>query len=259
MRSAFYLSVILLLASCQQKKIQDAQSKSILKHHERDIVAAKSGSDSRAAKETRERDLRKLAMLKAIKGYRFVVQGNFDGLCGREVLTEHICSALLHEETNKFYEGLPYDEYPYVNELKENYSFVSCDHKDVDTLKCSGGLGLLLLKNEGDLNGDGTDEITMVVNNADYNNANHCDLMTYKDGKWRTLYSFGIWDWQVPMLPDNMPDTTGQLTAKDSANWLRAKQLSAFSFIKKIEKNKIQVTCRVEDSEETKIVVLPGE
>ncbi|MEO6630400.1 MAG: hypothetical protein ABIN13_01720, partial [Mucilaginibacter sp.] len=62
-------------------------------------------------------------------------------------------------------------------------------------------LGLAYLKNEGDLDGDGGDEVSYVINWADWSNVNTWHIDTYKHGKWKDLYSFSIRDWQLPDLP----------------------------------------------------------
>lgn len=134
----------------------------------------------------------------------------------------------------------------------------------------SGGqlLGLSYLKNEGDLNGDGTDEVSYVVNWADWSNLNTWHLVTYKNKKWTALYSFPIWDWQLPDLPetfnhyglfgleDKLINTTNDTINKQ----IEQKLLNFKGLVKRIDKNKIQVIFRNEEAEEdTKIVDLKGE
>jgi len=141
-----------------------------------------------------------------VLSYRFIISGDFDGDGNKEKLIEHFFSRISHRETNKFYEGLSdYDQLVALTLKKEPYSFVISDNQLIDTLHISSEgqlLGLSFLKNEGDLNGDGTDEISYVVNWADRSNTNTWYVVTYKNKKWTELYSFPIWDWQLPDLPE---------------------------------------------------------
>ena len=193
-------------------------------------------------------------------GYRFTISGDFNGDGKEEKLTEHYYSSIDNKESNKFYEGLP--DYTKLVELtikKDPRSFVTSGSKFIDTLHISQGgqlLGLSYLKNEGDLNGDGTDELSYVVNWADWSNVNTWHLMTYKNGKWIELYSFGIWDWQLPNLPGvitqysvvGLEDKIIN-TENDSLNQHLKKELKSFKgLIRKIETNTIEVICRNEEA-----------
>jgi hypothetical protein len=139
-------------------------------------------------------------------GYRFVIKGDFDGDGKQEQLVEHFYSLKTHKETNKFYENIPdYEKLVELTVQKEPHSLVSCSNPTIKDLEISQGgqlLGLSYLKNEGDLNGDGTDEVSYVVNWADWSNLNHWHLMTYRNQQWEELYTFSIWDWQLPDLPE---------------------------------------------------------
>ncbi len=147
-----------------------------------------------------------LKKMKPVFGYRFVIKGDFDGDGEQEQLLEHFYSLKTNKETNKFYENIPdYGDLVTLTIKKDPYSFVSCTNKNIKNLEISQGgqlLGLSYLKNEGDLNGDGTDEVSYVVNWADWSNLNHWHLMTYRNQQWEELYTFSIWDWQLPDLPE---------------------------------------------------------
>ena len=191
--------------------------------------------------------------IKPVFGYRFIISGDFDGDGKKEKFIEHFVSGLDNKETNKFYEGLTdYDQLVALTIKKEPYSFVVSDNKLIDTLHISSGgqlLGLSYLKNEGDIDGDGGDEISYVVNWADWSNMNTWHLMSYKNGKWVELYSFDIWDWQLPDLPatfnqygwfgleDKLVNTTDDKISKE-----QEEELLAFKgLVKKIGTNKIQI------------------
>lgn len=189
---------------------------------------------------------------KPIFGYRFIIEGDFDGDGKKENMVEHYYSRWNHQETNKYYSHI--DDYDFLVSLtqkKRPYSFASSDNKNIDTLKFSDldqVFGLSYLKNEGDLNGDGTDEISFVMDYADWSNINRCYIMTYKDGTWKELYSFEIRDFQLPALPEAVSDyglfgTDGrQFVTKDSENKKLEKELMKFpGLVKNLGNHRIEI------------------
>jgi hypothetical protein len=205
--------------------------------------------------------------IKPIFGYRFIISGDFDGDGKKENLIEHFFSALDNKETNKFYDSLrEYEQLVALTSKKSPYSFVTSNNKSIDTLHISSSkqlLGLSYLKNEGDLNGNGTDELSYVVNWADWSNLNTWYIMTYKNNRWTQLYSFPIWDWQLPDLPETF-NQYGPFglenkvinTTNDTVNKQIERELNEFKgMVKKIEINKIQVTFRNDNAEEDTMIV----
>lgn len=210
--------------------------------------------------------LKQDSKLKPVFGYRFIISGDFDGDSKKENLIEHFFSGIDNKETNKFYENLEYDDLVDLTMKKKPYSFILSDNKQIDTLHISSSaqlFGLSYLKNEGDLNDDGTDEVSYVVNFADWSNLNTWHLMTYKNNKWRELYSFHIWDWQLP----NLPETSNQyglfglenkiVNSEDAiTNNEIDNELKNFKgLVKKIKTNKIQVIYRTDEADEDTIIV----
>lgn len=205
--------------------------------------------------------------IKPVFGYRFIISGDFDGDGKKEKLIEHFFSSLDNKETNKFYNSLSdYDQLVALTIKKKPFSFVNSDNKLIDTLHISSDeqlLGLSYLKNEGDLNGDGTDEVSYVINWADWSNLNTWHLVTYKNKKWSELFSFQIWDWQLPDLPEtfNQYGLFGLEqkiinTANDTVNKRIEKELMNFKgLVKKIKTNKIQIIYRNDEAEEDTIIV----
>ena len=200
-----------------------------------------------------------------IFGYRFVISGDFDGDGKEEKLIEHFISGLDNKETNKFYANITYGDLIYLTSQKEAYSFVLSDNKLIDTLHIISGMhfGLSYLKNEGDLNGDGTDEISYVVNLADYSNLNTWYIMTYRHGKWVYLYSFDIWDWQLPDLPETFNQyglfgiENKLIVTNDTINKEIERELKAFKgLVRKIKTNKIEIICNNDGDLDTMIVNL---
>lgn len=205
--------------------------------------------------------------VKPIWGYRFVIEGDFDGDGRKEKLTEHFESRVENKETNKYYENLAdYDELVALTMQKEPYSFVTSDNLLIDTLHISTDvqqLGLSYLKNEGDLNGDGTDEVSYVVNWADWSSTNTWYIVTWKKEGWQVLYSFRIWDWQLPELPGvisqyglfGLADKT-VIPPDDIVNQQIEKELRDFDgLVKKIETNKIQIIYSNDEAEMDTIIV----
>ena len=255
------LSVLTLLFSCDNstKKSQEGNAVSKIDTLQQDTFKSKNQF---------EETLKTIPKnIKPIFGYRFVITGDFDGDGKKEKLIEHYFSALVNKETNKFYDSLPeYDHLVALTIKKEPYSFAISNNKFIDTLHISSSgqlLGLSYLKNEGDLNGDGTDEISYVVNWADWSNLNTWHLMTFKNKKWQELYSFPIWDWQLPDLPEtfNQYGLFGLEnkiinTTNDTINKRLEKELTDFKgLLKKIKTNKIEVIFRNAEAEEDTLIV----
>jgi hypothetical protein len=195
-----------------------------------------------------------------VMGYRFSVEGDFDGDGKKETLTEHFVSGIDGKETNKFYDStINYDQLIVLVGRKEPKSFAISSNKKIDTLHIAGGwqcLGLSMLRNEGDLNGDGRDEISYVINHADWSSINTCYISTFTKEGWKVLHRFEIRDWQLPELPDSQKiigimgvEDINSTYGNDSINLVLTKELENFGgFVKKIKKGTIQVATISEDA-----------
>lgn len=198
-----------------------------------------------------------------IFGYRFTIEGDFDGDGKKEKLTEHFISGIDKKETNK-YESADYGDMVDMTIKKKPVSFVLSDNKKVDTLRIySGGqlFGISYLKNEGDLNGDGTDEVSYVIDWADWSNNNFWCIVTYKNHKWIELYRFQIWDWQLPDLPEatnqyGLFGTESKNLVNDTANVRLIKELNSFKgLVKKIKNNKIRIIYKTDEADMDTMIV----
>ncbi len=199
--------------------------------------------------------------VKPVFGYRFIINGDFDGDGRNENLVEHYYSGLEKKETNKFFDGVDYDSLVTLTRKKEPFSFVLCDDASIDTLKITSldlNFGLSYFKNEGNIDGEGGDEVSYVVNWADWSNCNTWHLMTYKNKKWKEIYSFPIWDFQLPDLPETanqyglfgLEDKVINI-ANDTNNQRIEKQMNEFKgLVQKLATNKIQVIYRNDEAEE---------
>lgn len=131
------------------------------------------------------------------------VKGNWKA-DGKEItLKEEYFSRKLQKNIIPAYiynDVLDYDSVVSITiDLRPALYLTSVDNS-IDTLfvsDISQLFGFYLLKNEGDLDGDGGDELGIIVNFADYSSTNYYDILSYKNGKWVTLYSFPIWEWQL--------------------------------------------------------------
>lgn len=197
--------------------------------------------------------------LMPVFGYRFIIKGDFDGDGVQETLTEHFYSSTDKKESFKFYDSLSYDQLIVINAEKKPLSFLTCSNANVDTLHIASGpqFGLCYLKNEGDLNLDGRDEISYVIDWADFSSLNTCHLMSYNGIQWQELYSFGIWEWQIPSLPQGISqyglfglEDKIINTDNDTLNLILEKELLEFpGFIKKVKQGLIKVVVRTDEAE----------
>ena len=197
--------------------------------------------------------------LTPIMGSRLVLQGDFDGDGITDTLTEHFFSSIDNRETNKYYKDLDYELLVRLNDQQFPFSFVSSSNGKIDTLHIGSGLlfGLSWLKNEGDLNGDGTDEVSYVPDLADWSSLNHCVLMTYRHHRWEVLYRFPIWDWQLPDLPqtENEYGLFG-LQDKTIGGDAAASRANFSGFIKKIKPGRIMVWFENKGEQDSAIIRL---
>ncbi|MGC4102136.1 hypothetical protein [Ferruginibacter sp.] len=261
MRTLLIIPIVSLLFSCNSAPIKK-QAEKVLPHA--DTLQHVSSDTTNQLEET----LKTVPPnIQPVFGYRFVISGDFDGDGKQERLIEHFFSGIDHKETNKFYDSLPeYDQLVALTMKKEPYCFITSDNNSIDSFHIAADgqlLGLSYLKNEGDLDGDGADEISYVINWADWSNLNTWHIATYKNKKWVELYSFPIWDWQLPDLPETFSEY-GLFglenkfidTKNDTADKRMEKELLNFpGLVKKIGTDKIRVIYRNDDAEEDSMIV----
>lgn len=167
------------------------------------------------------------------------VSGDFDGDGIEESLYEHYFSDKLKTEIKRPHVKDDYSDledgsfFERVRDL-EPISFMTSNNNQIDTLRLSDSvaqLGLYFIKNEGDLDGDGGDEISVVMNWLQYSTTTYCSIYSYKSGKWVELYSFSTWTWAV----DEQADKGG--------------------LIRKISNNKIEIKYRTDEADQDTMIV----
>lgn len=204
--------------------------------------------------------------LHPVMGYRFVITGDFDGDGTKEKIAEHFYSIRDKKETEKFDDSLEYDQLVAVTIRKHPMSFLLSENLTIDTLLISTNpqlLGLRYAKNEGDLNGDGRDELSYVVEWADWSNMNTCHIVSFLDGHWEELYNFPIRDWQLPDVPQTYNNyglfgLQDKMTVPetDSLEQIMKKEFDNFpGLIKKKKKNFIQIAYISDDADVDTMIV----
>lgn len=142
---------------------------------------------------------------KPVMGYRFKVKGDFNGDGTNEMLTEYYRGMDLKAEMPKFYDStVTYEQLMAVAWNRKAYSYGVTGKASIRPLVFSSSarhLGLAWLHNEGDLDGNGTDELSYVMNWADWSSTNLCHVMTYRNKRWEKLLEIPIWEWQLPEVP----------------------------------------------------------
>lgn len=135
------------------------------------------------------------------ENYTFTITGDFDGDGNIDTLMERYVSTIDGSTLPKAIEGKEYDTLVALTTQTQPICLLIDPANRFDTLEISNvnqQFGLAYLKNEGDLNGDGTDEISFAVDWADWSNTNTYYIYSYINGKWEKVYSFSILDSQLP-------------------------------------------------------------
>ena len=145
-------------------------------------------------------------------GYRFHIEGDFNGDGKKETLREQLISARTGKEIGKFC-GFEEDTTPEcywterVNRFRQPKCHLTCSNPAVGDFQITtaadstGTIGLIFLQNVGDLNGDKTDEIALIEDGGGCNSGIRTIwLATFKKGKWNTLIEAETREYDFPTL-----------------------------------------------------------
>lgn len=199
-----------------------------------------------------------------IFGHRFQLIGDYDGDGQRDTLTEHFYSFRDKKETNKYYLGID-NFWGWVDSANEKncYSFFLGNRPFFDTIPIHGIFGPLWLKNEGDLDGDGADEISFVESLPQQSSMNHCQIVSFKNGKWKEIYRFSVREWQFPPLPQG-GSTYGlfgkhssySIANRDSIDKILQKQFDEFpGLITKMPSGKVKIQTFTDQMDDTMLYI----
>lgn len=137
-----------------------------------------------------------------IFGNRFRVVADLHGVGSHDTVTEVYFSQKLGAEAPKFIADWSYDSLVERSYQLEPLVMLRSTSAPMYTVSKAGhGFGLLYLVNEGDLDGDGADELGYVLDNADWSSLNTYHVISLTEGRWIELFAFPIWDWQLPAVP----------------------------------------------------------
>ena len=138
-----------------------------------------------------------------IFGHRFEVMADVNGDGRPDTVREVYWSQTLGREAAKFLADVPYDTLVWRAAELAPSVILRWGSGPEYTLPTGSWFGLALLVNEGDLDGDGADELGYVPDNADWSNTTTYHVIGLRDGRWRELFAFPIWEWQLNELPGN--------------------------------------------------------
>lgn len=185
---------LLFLIACQTRQEPHKSAADLSKT---DSIRQQQHRDS-LAKE--EEDAVQQEQYKNYWGYRYHIQGDFDGDGIKETLTEKLISERTGAEIAKycgFEEDTTSDCYWTwrINGWRKPKCLLTCSNvaiKDFRNTSDHGtSAGFEFLQNTGDLNGDGIDEIVYIENLGGCNSilcVGH--LATYKKGHWKEILEF---------------------------------------------------------------------
>lgn len=193
MKYASWIPILIILGcqpkhDCNKPESTGLNQPDLIKQHVRDSLAQE--------EETAVRD----ENYKKYWGYRFKIQGDFDGDSKIESLTEAFISQKNGQELAKFC-GFEDDSIPdcywtgRINQFREPKCKFKCSNPRIPdfskTDESGGTTGLLFLQNTGDLNGDQSDEIVFIEDLGGCNSAIRTGhLATFKNGSWKILIDF---------------------------------------------------------------------
>jgi hypothetical protein len=139
-----------------------------------------------------------------IWGYRYSLEGDFDGNGVQDTLIERFIDANTQEETNKFFSDLPLmDHQLYDYKERQVEAFLEDKHQKIGRLNELGQMGVYYGEVIGDVDENGTDELGIVGFDAYPSSLCNYSIFSYdvKKKEWKILFHFRVREWEFPQLP----------------------------------------------------------
>lgn len=183
-------------------------------------------------------------------GHRFVVVGDFDGDGRGDTLAEHLMDRRSGTEAFKFHENEGYERRNDRLARERPLCYIAATGSGIDSIPLAleyPASGLAFMRNEGDLDGNGTDELSYVVDHLDASSVNDCNVVTLTRRGWKSMLSFQIREWQIPQLPDASKSyglfgvTDIAPAAREDSGRVARQTLDSFSFISPISRGLVAV------------------
>lgn len=152
---------------------------------------------------------------------RWEVKGDFNGDGREEILKESYTSSLNNKEIILPQIGeIEYDSLvSLVVKYKPQVSLISSDDgiRELFLVKADQLLGVSWLKNLGDIDRNGTDEISVVIDWADWSSVNTCRVFSFRNDNWDEIAAFEIRDWQMSWV-EGKPPFKGFIQVDENGN-----------------------------------------
>lgn len=193
MKYRAFLFALAFLTACQQAPKQSrSTTNGAMDSTKNGIETDTTGKRDTVSEIIREEE--PMRKKKIVFGYRFAIEGDFNRDRKRDSLKENLIDRKTGKAAPKFldYEsmGMP---------TPERYGlkcFLSCDSIPPFDIKLKASeIGLQYLNNEGDLDGDGGDEVSYALFNQEWYLGRTIYVITCKSKQWKPLFQFtGYYD-----------------------------------------------------------------
>lgn len=103
--------------------------------------------------------------------------------------------------------------------LYESATKIFSDNDEITPLELDTDLGVYFLVNEGDLDGDGGDEISLMSVYRDYSNVNYFRIFSYTGNSWREIFNCKVHEYDCPNYKPTKPEEMFCYTYKKKNNY----------------------------------------
>lgn len=155
---------------------------------------------------------------------KLLITGDFDGDGKQDTVIQHTWSGRTGTALEQVADPLKNDwdvvvQWFYTREAEQ---VLSMAHSSVDSLRLGVAQGLYCLLNIGDSNGDGKDEIALVVDYLDQSRVNSCKVYSLCGNSWTQLKQFGIREEAFDYTGEKAPvfDQIKDYLEKRNGNWV---------------------------------------